>query len=77
VVSTSNVDDFFKDTKSVMKKGYVSGVVGAELQLPFSLNAGVRYVFGLSDVNNFGEVSGSWKTSQIQAHVGVTLFNLL
>ena len=77
VVSTTNVDQFFTDTKSVVKKGYVSGVVGAELQLPFKLNAGVRYVFGLSDMNNVADVGTSWKSSQIQVHVGVTLFSFL
>ncbi|WP_190277427.1 outer membrane beta-barrel protein [Taibaiella lutea] len=77
VVSTTDASEFVKDTKSVVKKGYVSGVVGAEVQLPFKLNAGVRYVFGLSDMNNVGDVSDSWKSSQVQVHVGITLFNLL
>jgi len=76
IVSTTSTDQFVTDTKSIVKKGYISGVVGAEVQLPFSLNAGVRYVFGLSDVNRFGDVDASWKSKQVQVHVGVTLFSL-
>lgn len=77
VVSTTDASEFVNDTKSIVKKGYVSGVVGAEVELPFKLNAGVRYVFGLSDMNKISDVNASWKSSQVQVHVGVTLFNLL
>jgi hypothetical protein len=69
VVSINDVDGFVKETKNVFKSGYVSGVVGAELELPFSLNAGVRYIFGISDRNNT-EVPESWRTSHFQVHVG-------
>jgi hypothetical protein len=75
VVSISNPNDLYKGTEDVIKKGYVSGVVGADLQLPFRINAGLRYAFGLSDINNIGDVSGSWKSSQLQVHVGITLFS--
>ncbi len=73
VVSIKDVDGLVKGTKDVFKSGYLSGVVGAELELPFSLNAGVRYVFGISDRNNTN-VSESWRTSHFQIHVG---FNIL
>jgi len=69
VVSINDVDGFVKETKNVFKNGYLSGVVGAELELPFSLNAGLRYVFGISDRNNT-DVSESWRTSYFQLHVG-------
>jgi hypothetical protein len=72
VVSTKNVDQFFNDSKDIVNKGYMSGVVGAELELPFKLNAGVRYIFGLSDRNNT-DVNESWKTNQFQLHVGFTI----
>lgn len=75
VVSVSNANDLYKGTEDVIKKGYVSGVVGADLQLPFKINAGLRYAFGLSDINNIGDISGSWKSSQLQVHVGITLFS--
>ncbi len=73
VVSIKDVDGLVKETKDVFKNGYLSGVVGAELELPFSLSAGVRYVFGISDRNNTN-VSDSWRTSHFQVHVG---FNIL
>ncbi|WP_118951617.1 outer membrane beta-barrel protein [Taibaiella helva] len=73
VASVKDVDGLVKATKDVFKSGYLSGVVGAELELPFSLNAGVRYIFGISDRNNTN-VSESWRTSHFQIHVG---FNIL
>lgn len=69
VVSIDDVNGFVKETKDVFKNGYLSGVVGAELELPFSLNAGVRYIFGISDRNNTN-VSEAWRTSHFQVHVG-------
>lgn len=74
VVSIKDVDGFVKETKDVFKNGYLSGVVGAELQLPFSLNAGVRYIFGISDRNNTN-VSDAWRTSHFQIHVGLGILN--
>lgn len=75
VVSTDNVDDFYDDSKDILKKGYVSGVIGADVSLPFHLNAGARYIFGLSDRNNTN-IGDSWKTHQIQLHVGFTILEL-
>lgn len=69
VVSINDVNGFVTETKKVFKSGYLSGVVGAELELPFSLNAGVRYVFGISDRNNV-DVPDAWRTSYFQLHVG-------
>lgn len=69
VVSIKDKDSFLKESEDVFKKGYVSGIVGASVDLPFKLNAGARYLFGLSDRNN-ADVSEKWKTSQIQVHVG-------
>ena len=69
VVSINDVDGFVKETKDVFKSGYLSGVVGAELQLPFSLNAGLRYIFGISDRNNTN-VNETWRSSHFQIHVG-------
>lgn len=69
VVSIDDVDGFVKETKNVFKNGYVSGVIGAELELPLHLNAGVRYIFGISDRNNT-DVSETWRTSHFQVHAG-------
>jgi hypothetical protein len=73
VVSINDVNSFLKESEDVFKTGYVSGVVGAELELPLSLNAGLRYVFGISDRNNTN-VSEAWRTSHFQVHVGLSLF---
>jgi len=69
VVSIDDVHGLVRETKDVFKTGYLSGVVGAELELILGLNAGVRYVFGISDRNNTN-VSESWRTSHIQVHLG-------
>lgn len=69
VVSVKDVNGLVRETKDVFKNGYLSGVVGAELQLPFSLNAGLRYIFGISDRNNTN-VNETWRTSHFQLHVG-------
>lgn len=45
------------------------GVLGLQLKLPLKLNAGVRYVFGLSD-QNLSSVGETWRQSTIQAHLG-------
>ncbi len=75
VVSVKNPSDFYQGTQDVIKKGSLSGVVGADLQLPFKINAGLRYNFGFSDINNVGDIAGSWKASELQVHVGITLFS--
>ena len=69
VVTVKDVDGLAKDAKSLFKSGDISGVVGLEAKLPFHLNAGARYVFGLSDMNNTG-ASGAWQQRTIQVHLG-------
>lgn len=69
VVSIKDVDGLVRESKDVFKTGYISGVVGASLDLPFHLNAGARYIFGISNRNNT-DVPSSWKTSHFQLHVG-------
>lgn len=69
VVSIKDIDGFVTNVEDVVKNGYVSGVVGASLELPLNFNVGVRYVFGLTDRNNTS-VPDNWKSSHIQASVG-------
>ncbi|MFT4061470.1 MAG: outer membrane beta-barrel protein [Edaphocola sp.] len=69
VVSIDDVDGFLKDGKKVFKSGYLSGLAGLELQLPFNLNIGARYIVGISDRNNTN-VPDTWRTNHIQAHIG-------
>lgn len=68
-ISLKDKDGFLTDVENVVKKGYVSGLVGASLELPLNLNVTVRYVFGLTDRNNT-DVSEQWRSSHIQATVG-------
>jgi hypothetical protein len=69
VVSIQDENDLLKEPERVFKKGYVSGAAGVTMELPLNLNAGVRYIFGISDRNN-SDVPDHWKTSHIQIHIG-------
>jgi len=73
VVSIKDKNSFLTETERVFKKGYVSGVAGLSLELPFSLNVGVRYIMGITDRNNT-EVNDAWRTNHIQVRVGWSLF---
>lgn len=69
VVSIKDKDDFLKAPKDVFKTGYISGVAGLWVDLPFHLKVSGRYIFGISDRNNT-DVDQSWRTAQIQLAVG-------
>lgn len=73
VVNINDKDDILRETKDVFKTGYVSGVVGAWVDLPFHLNASARYIFGVSNRNNASDVPATWRTSHIQLSVGLKL----
>lgn len=73
VASIKDLDGFVNNAKQVVKKGYVSGLVGLSVELPLNFNLSVRYVFGLSNRNNT-DVPVSWKSDHIQAAVGFTFF---
>jgi hypothetical protein len=72
-LAVKDVDNLLKsDERSNFFKGAaVSGVGGLWLQLPFRINAGVRYVFDFSNANNT-TLTDTWKNRMVQAHVGVT-----
>lgn len=69
VLSVSDDDDLLADADNFLSTSDVSGVVGIWLDLPLNLNAGARYIFGLSD-QNFSSVGESWKKRTIQIHIG-------
>jgi hypothetical protein len=69
VVSINDVHDYLQESKRVFTSGYLSGVIGAELTLPLNLNAGARYVIGITDRNKT-DVPEHWRTNHIQVHVG-------
>ncbi len=69
-LSASDKDNLLKNPDDFFKTASVDGVVGAQAILPFKLQAGVRYIFGLSGVNNAQQVADSWKQSGFQIHIG-------
>ena len=67
-------DNNSNDVKKYLN-GDMSGVIGVEARLPLHLNAGIRYVMGLKNINNYPSTVGSmstesWKTSTFQIFVG-------
>ena len=72
VVSVNDKDKLVKDAKSLFKSGSVDAVAGVQLNLPMHINAGARYVIGLSDINSMSAASDSWKQKALQIHVGYT-----
>lgn len=72
VVSVNDKDKFFRDAENIIRKGTtVSGVGGLWLDLPFHINAGVRYVMGFSRFDD-NDIDQAWKQRNIQLHVGLT-----
>ena len=69
-LSSSDKDNLLKNPDDFFKKSSVDGVVGAQAILPFKLQAGVRYVFGLSGINSAEKVADSWKQRSFQIHIG-------
>ena len=69
LVSVEDRDEFVKDAKGLFSTGTLSGVAGLQIQVTRHLNAGARYIFGVSDFNKT-DVSESWKQYDVQIHVG-------
>ena len=71
----SNKDDILGDIKDQTKGSDFAIAAGVGIDLPLGLNGAVRYVHGLSDVNDDG--SGSEiKNSMIQISVGFDLIGV-
>jgi hypothetical protein len=48
-----------------------SGVIGLEIKTPLKFNIGVRYILGLTDVNNVSnDLPGAWQQRSVQVHLG-------
>jgi Outer membrane protein beta-barrel domain len=69
-------DGISGDIKDSFKSSDFTGVAGVGVDLPFGLNGGLRYNFGLSDnVKDGGDLDGtSIKNRAFQIYVGYTLF---
>lgn len=63
------------DIKNTLKSSDLSLAAGAALNLPMGLNISLRYVKGLSDLNDVAG-QGSAKSSMFQFSVGYDLFKL-
>lgn len=63
------------DIKDELKSTDLSAVVGAGVDLPAGISGGIRYVFGLSDVNdNFFSSDTEIKNRTLQVYLGYKLF---
>ena len=69
VVQMRDRDEVLTEMQKVYRDGYVSGVAGLKIQLPFKLHASGRYVLGITDRNNTN-VNERWSTSHWQVGLG-------
>lgn len=71
LISIKNNAGYSGDAKLLFKSSELSFVGGAEAQLPYNFMVGVRYIHGLSNMNNntvfYNE---EWKHSAFQLTVG-------
>ena len=58
------------DIKNTLKGSDISLCFGAGIDLPFKLNADVRYVLGVSDVNDLAGATDALKNKVIQVSLG-------
>lgn len=81
LVSVKDKDALLKDAGNLFK-GSFDGVIGIWMKLPAHLNLGIRYVIGLSDINDTNynssatqaKVNDAWKQRSLQLHLGYTIF---
>ncbi len=64
------------DVKNTLKGSDVSAAIGAGWDAPFGLQANVRYILGLSDINDVAGVAGEFRNRTLQFSVGYRLFKL-
>jgi hypothetical protein len=68
VVSVRDKDEFVKDAEQLFHSGTISAVGGLWIEMTRHLNAGARYVMGLSNINKTD--IESWKQRDVQIHIG-------
>lgn len=64
------------DVKDNLKGSDVSAAIGAGWDAPFGLQANVRYIIGLSDINDLAGSTTAIKNRTLQISVGYKLFKL-
>ena len=68
VVSVHDKDEFVNDATKLFENGSISAVGGLWIEMTRHLNAGARYVMGLSNFNKTD--LESWKQRDVQIHIG-------
>lgn len=69
IVSMNDKDDILTEMGKVYKSGYVSGVAGIKIKLPFKLHINGRYILGITNRNNT-TVNERWRTNHWQVGLG-------
>ncbi|MDR3716677.1 MAG: porin family protein [Puia sp.] len=72
-VLVNQTENLVQNTKEAFKKGDISGVAGAQLNL-FRFRVGLRYFVGLNELNGLNSSLDSWKNQGFQAYLGFRLF---
>ncbi len=62
--------------KSSFKNADISAALGAGWDAPFGLRFNLRYIIGLSDINDYADAQESAKNRTFQVSVGYKLFKL-
>jgi len=72
LLSVKNLNGFDNGATNLFKSGTFSGIVGAEVRLPVHIFAGVRYILGLTNINNesIPGITDAWNQHIIQLYVG-------
>ena len=68
IVSVEDKDEFVNDASQLFENGTISLIGGLWVEMTRHLNAGARYVLGLSDLNKTD--LESWKQRDLQIHIG-------
>ena len=71
ITAKSKTGNTEQDVKAAFKTTELSGVIGAEMNLPLRLMAGVRYNFGISNINEIAQ--GTSRPGMYMLYVGLRL----
>lgn len=71
ITAKSKTGNLEQDVKNTFKTTELSGVIGAEMNLPLRLMAGVRYNFGISNISEIPQ--GTSRPGMYMLYVGLRL----
>jgi hypothetical protein len=69
----SQTQNLVQTSKNAFKKGDISGVAGAQVNL-LRFRVGLRYFLGFNELNGLNTSLDSWKNQGFQAYLGFRLF---